>query len=41
MPKAFDSESDLIKYVASTPGALGYVSRISTHDDVKSLTPLK
>jgi hypothetical protein len=41
MPKAFDSESDLIKYVASTPGALGYVSRISPHDDVKSLTPLK
>jgi ABC-type phosphate transport system substrate-binding protein len=41
MPKAFDSESDLINYVASTPGALGYVSRISPHDDVKALSTSK
>jgi hypothetical protein len=41
MPKAFDSESALIEYVAATPGALGYVSRISPRDDVKSLTPFK
>jgi hypothetical protein len=41
MPKSFDSESVLIKYVAATPGALGYVSRISPGDKVKSLTPIK
>lgn len=28
MPKAFDSESALLEYIAVTPGALGYVSRI-------------
>jgi hypothetical protein len=41
MPKAFDSESALIEYVAATPGAVGYVSRISPQDDVKSLTSVK
>src|SRR5580658_5858 len=30
MPRAFDSESALIEYVAATPGALGYASRISS-----------
>lgn len=38
MPKAFDSESALIEYVAATPGAVGYVSRVSSRDGVKSLT---
>ena len=28
MPKALDSESALLEYIAVTPGALGYVSRI-------------
>jgi ABC-type phosphate transport system substrate-binding protein len=37
MPKAFDSEAALIEYVAVTPGALGYVSRISTKDNVKAI----
>jgi ABC-type phosphate transport system substrate-binding protein len=37
MPKAFDSESSLIEYVAVTPGALGYVSRVSAKDNVKSI----
>lgn len=37
MPKAFDSESTLIEYVAATPGAVGYVSRTSPHDTVKFL----
>ncbi len=41
MPKAFDSESALIEYVAATPGAVGYVSRISPQDNVKSLAPIK
>jgi ABC-type phosphate transport system substrate-binding protein len=35
MPKTFASESALIEYVAATPGAIGYVSHISPHDDVK------
>jgi ABC-type phosphate transport system substrate-binding protein len=41
MPKTFDSETAVIGYVAATPGALGYVSRISPQDNVKRLTPLK
>jgi len=41
MPRAFDSESALIEYVAATPGAVGYVSRISPQDNVKSLAPIK
>ena len=41
MPKTFDSETAVIEYVAATPGALGYVSRISPQDNVKRLTPLK
>ena len=41
MPKAFDSESALIEYVAATLGAVGYVSRISSQDEVKSLAVAK
>lgn len=41
MPKAFDSESALIEYVAATPGAVGYVSRISLQDGVKVLAAVK
>jgi len=41
MPKAFDSESALIEYVAATPGAVGYVSRISSHEGVKVLAAVK
>ena len=41
MPRAFVSESELIEYVAATPGAVGYVSRLSAQAKVKSLTPLK
>ncbi len=37
MPRAFDSEAALIEYVAATPGALGYVSRMSEQDKVKSI----
>jgi ABC-type phosphate transport system substrate-binding protein len=41
MPKAFDSELGLIEYVASTPGAVGYVSRTSSQDGVKILAAVK
>ena len=41
MPKAFDSESALIDYVAATPGAVGYVSRTSPQDRVKILAAVK
>jgi hypothetical protein len=43
MPKAFDTESALIEYVAVTPGAVGYVSRILPEDlgKVKSLVALR
>jgi ABC-type phosphate transport system substrate-binding protein len=41
MPRAFDSESALIEYVAATPGAVGYASRISSQDKVKLLAAAK
>jgi hypothetical protein len=41
MPKAFDSESALLEYVAVTPGAVGYVSRISSQVGVKSLAAVR
>jgi ABC-type phosphate transport system substrate-binding protein len=41
MPKAFDSEAALLSYVAETPGAIGYVSRITPNGNVKQLIALK
>jgi len=43
MPRTFDSEAALLQYVAATPGALGYVSRISPQgqDNVKCLPVVK
>lgn len=43
MPKACDSEAALLEYVAATPGAVGYVSRISPEEQekVKSLITLR
>jgi hypothetical protein len=41
MPRSFDSESAVIEYVAATPGAVGYVSRISPQDPVKRLISFK
>ena len=41
MPKSFDSELALIEYIAATPGAIGYVSRILPENRVKSITALK
>jgi ABC-type phosphate transport system substrate-binding protein len=41
MPRAFDSESALIEFVAATPGALGYVSHVSPNENVKVLSVAK
>ncbi len=37
MPKTFDSDSALLEYVASTPGAIGYAGKNAKHDSVKTL----
>ncbi len=37
MPKSFDSEADLLEYVAKTPGAIGYAAKGAKHDGVKTL----
>ena len=41
MLKELSSESALLDYVAATPGAIGYVSRVSSPDSVKVLTVVK
>ena len=41
MPRAFDSEAAVIEFVAATPGAVGYVSRISPQDPVKHFVAFK
>ena len=38
MPKECSSEADLLKYVEATPGAIGYISRMSENSTVKPLT---
>jgi hypothetical protein len=41
MPRSFDTEADLLEYIAATPGAIGYVSagaNASAKDGVKILT---
>jgi TonB family protein len=37
MPKSFDSELDVLAYVARTKGAIGYVSASASADGVKTL----
>ena len=37
MPKTFESEAAMIDYVAATPGAIGYVSKTTAHEKVKTL----
>jgi ABC-type phosphate transport system substrate-binding protein len=37
MPREFNTEAALLQYVAATPGAIGYVSRVSASDPVKVL----
>ena len=38
MPQAFDSEAALIEYVASVPGAIGYVSAPVKNENIKLVT---
>jgi len=38
IPKAFDSEEQLVGFVSSTDGAIGYVSRGTNTDSVKVIT---
>lgn len=37
MPRTFFTEDALVAYVASTPGAIGYISDTTPHTDVKVL----
>jgi hypothetical protein len=37
MPKSFASEAEIVKYVAKTPGAIGYVSGAAAADGVKKV----
>jgi ABC-type phosphate transport system substrate-binding protein len=38
MPKSFASEADIVKYVAKTPGAIGYVSAAADASGVKKVS---
>ncbi len=37
MPQSFDSEAALIDYIASMPGAIGYIDDSVSHEKLKSL----
>ena len=37
MPKSFESEDDLIAFVAENDGALGYIDSATAHDPVKEM----
>lgn len=37
MPKSFDTEKEIIDFVANTRGAIGYVSAVQNTDNVKTL----
>jgi len=37
MPKSFPSDAEIIKYVAKTPGAIGYVSASTDAAGVKKI----
>jgi len=37
MPRTFDSDAEIVEYVARTHGAVGYISRSSSHTGVKTL----
>ena len=40
-PEALTSESEMLKKVANTPGAIGFVSEKNASPDVKILTIIK
>jgi hypothetical protein len=37
MPKAFDTDVELLNYISATSGAIGYVGKDPGHDNVKSM----
>ena len=37
IPKSFDNEKEMVDFIATTKGAIGYVSAGQTHDHVKVL----
>ena len=37
MPRSLESEAAVVEFVARTPGAIGYISRATPHDGVKTL----
>jgi hypothetical protein len=37
MPKSFDTEAAEVDYVAATAGSIGYISKETAHDKVKTL----
>lgn len=37
MPAAFDTEAELVAFVAATPGAVGYIDSATPHDSVKEV----
>jgi hypothetical protein len=37
MPRTFDSDAEVVEYVAHTPGAVGYIASSSPHTGVKTL----
>ena len=37
LPRTLDSEAAVVEYVAHTPGAVGYISRNTPHEGVKTL----
>ncbi len=38
MPKSFDSDGDMVKFVANTDGAVGYISPATAAQSVKTIT---
>ncbi len=40
-PKAFDSDAEVVDWVAKTPGAIGYVDSAAANDSVKVLMLVK
>jgi len=37
MPRSLESEAAVVEFVARTPGAIGYISRATPHEGVKTL----
>ena len=37
MPRSFETEATLVEFIAHTPGAIGYITQTTPHEDVKVL----